>query len=93
MIAKFTALNKPPITKRNKKIFTIDLFRGLRVSDGRTARSVILRPYRNPTAMAGTNIRLIRIGDSLFILSIWGKNIKNNKIANEAAVTNNTRFI
>jgi hypothetical protein len=43
-IAKFTELNKPPITKKNKNIFTVDLFKGLRVSEGLTARSVILIP-------------------------------------------------
>ena len=44
LIAKFTELNIPPITKKNKKIFTIDRFMGLRISDGFTALSVILVP-------------------------------------------------
>ena len=70
LIAKFTALNMPPITKKNKKILAIDLRRGLRISDGFTALSVIRIPYRKPTAIAGTNMMFIKIGDSFVIASI-----------------------
>ena len=43
-IAKFTELNIPPITKKNRKIFTIERLRGLLISEGFTALSVILTP-------------------------------------------------
>ena len=72
LIAKFTALNIPPITKKNKNILVIDLRRGLLISDGFTALSVIRIPYRNPTAIAGINMMFIKIGDSFVIDSIWG---------------------
>ncbi|EPA06385.1 hypothetical protein BG20_I1752 [Candidatus Nitrosarchaeum limnium BG20] len=68
--ARFTELNIPPITKKNRNTFTIDLLRGLRISLGLTARSVILTPYRNPIAAAGKNMILIKIGDSRLIASI-----------------------
>ena len=92
LIAKLTELNKPPITKKNKNIFTTDLFSGLRVSEGFIARSVIRIPYRNPTAIAGMNIKLIKIGDSLFMAFICGKNIKNNNKARKAEDKNKIRF-
>jgi hypothetical protein len=38
------------------------------------------------------NIRLIKIGDSLLIALICGKNIKNNKIARKADDKNNIKF-
>jgi hypothetical protein len=42
--------------------------------------------------MAGTNIRFIKIGDSLFMALICGENIKNNKIASVAELENKIRF-
>ncbi len=44
LVAKLTELNIPPITKKNRNILINDLFRGLRVSDGLIALSVILLP-------------------------------------------------
>jgi len=38
------------------------------------------------------NIRLIKIGDSLLIALICGKNIKNNKTAREADDKNKIKF-
>ena len=58
------------MTKKNRKIFTIERLKGLLISEGLTALSVILTPYRKPTAMAGMNMILIRIGDCLLISSI-----------------------
>ncbi len=41
---KFTELKRPPITKKNRKIFTKERFIGLRISEGFIARSVMLVP-------------------------------------------------
>jgi len=70
--AKPTELNKPPITKKNRKIFTIERLMGLRVSDGLTARWVIFNPYKNPTTNVGANMMFIKIGVSFEIWSISG---------------------
>ena len=43
-MAKFTELNMPPTTKKNKRSFMLDLLNALRISEGLTARSVILTP-------------------------------------------------
>ncbi len=61
--AKLTALKSPPITKKNKKIFAIERFIGLLISEGFTALSVIFMPYRNPMANAGANRMFRRSGD------------------------------